>query len=256
MFFARSGIVAATLLILQSTLSIAAPLSGNGVHELEKRITCQATEVPINNACVSCASLYKNASTCTRSVPVTCSYGVVNSVRKCAAVNCTSTPGTYLSTDGKQCLDCQDPNALTCNSTATITCKANYTFAYNKCYYGTPYALFEGYGLSKPFLAKQQPFKPFVPNGGNTAECPLLHPKARVIVFTGFSFDPPTCTGQNGPLDQNLAPVTGQNAFVLLKGYCKDFVKSPFVTANKAEGACQQGFVGPDEIPYSVPWSK
>ncbi|SCV70328.1 BQ2448_1722 [Microbotryum intermedium] len=249
MFFARSSVVAATLLILQSTLSIAAPLSDNAVHELEKRITCHTNEVPINNTCVSCTSLYTNASTCTRSVPVTCSYGVVNSARKCAAVDCTKTPGTYLSTDGKQCLDCQDPYALTCNSTTTFTCKANFTFAYNQCIYGTPYAYFGGYGLARPYSAKQQPFKHFEPANDNTANCPRVQPKARVIYYTGH-LTTDTCTGQNGPLDQNLVTTTDTSAFVVLKGYCTDFVKSPFVTANKAEGACQQFFVRPDGPPY------
>ncbi|SCV66931.1 BQ2448_5577 [Microbotryum intermedium] len=246
MFFARSGLVAATLLILQSTLSIAAPLSPNAVHELEKRITCQATEVAINNACVSCASLYKNASTCTRSVPLTCSYGVVNSVRKCAAVDCTSTPGTYLSTDGKQCLDCQDPNALTCNSTTTFTCQTNYTLAYNECIYGFPYANFPAFGLARPYSAKQQPFKAFQPDNGAYYNCPIAKPKARVIYYTGY-FSGNDCTGQNGPLDQNLVPTRDGSASTLLKGYCTDYVNNPFVTANGAAAQCHQIFIPPNE---------
>ncbi|SCV66908.1 BQ2448_5554 [Microbotryum intermedium] len=247
MFFARSGVVAATLLILQSTLSIAAPLSANAVHELEKRITCQATEVTINNACVSCASLYKNASTCTRSVPLTCSYGVVNSVRKCAAVDCTSTPGTYLSTDGKQCLDCQDPNALTCNSTTTLTCQPNYTLLPNNtCVYGVPYGQFNGYGLIGNFAPKQQPFKAFEPANDDPQNCARAYPKARVIFFIGTSFNPATCTGQNGALDMNLVKSNDQTSAVLVKGNCTELAKSPFVTANKA--FCTQVFIGPGEL--------
>ncbi|SCV66920.1 BQ2448_5566 [Microbotryum intermedium] len=257
MFFARSGLVAATLLILQSTLSIAAPLSPNAVHELEKRITCQATEVAINNACVSCASLYKNASTCTRSVPLTCSYGVVNSVRKCAAVDCTSTPGTYLSTDGKQCLACNDPNALTCNSTTTFTCQTNYTLlSNNTCVYGAPYAAYGGFGLASPYLAKQQPFKPFEPVDNSSGYCPLFQPKARVIYYTGYGSGTRMCTGQNGPLDQNLITTTDASAFVMLKGYCTDFANSPYVTANNAGDVCTQLFIGPDQSPYTLPSSK
>ncbi|SGY18013.1 BQ5605_C015g07953 [Microbotryum silenes-dioicae] len=87
MFFARSGVVAASLLVLRSTLSMAAPLSEKPIHELEKRISCHTTEVPINNACVSCASLHKNATTCTYGVvnpgpEYQINYGVVNSGRK------------------------------------------------------------------------------------------------------------------------------------------------------------------------------
>ncbi|SGY37751.1 BQ5605_C003g01880 [Microbotryum silenes-dioicae] len=36
----------------------------------------------IDHSCVSCASLNKNVSTCTRSIPLTCSYGVVNPSRR------------------------------------------------------------------------------------------------------------------------------------------------------------------------------
>ncbi|SCV66907.1 BQ2448_5553 [Microbotryum intermedium] len=249
MFFARSGVVAATLLVFQATLSIAAPLSDNTVHQLEKRITCQATEVAINNACVSCASLYKNASTCTRSVPLTCSYGVVNSVRKCAAVNCTSTPGTYLSADGKQCLDCADPNALTCTNTTTTTCAPNYTLVDNECIYGFPYGKFSGYGLIKPFLAQQQPLKPVTPDPVEPEQCARIYTKARVLFFIGTSFNPPSCVGQNGALDQNLAKTVDSTAAVLLKGNCTLLATNPFVTASKAQGACEQVFIGPEQFP-------
>ncbi|SCV73850.1 BQ2448_6280 [Microbotryum intermedium] len=234
MFFTRSDVVAATLLILQSTFSIAAPLSGNAGHQLEKRITCQTTEVPINNACVSCASLYKNASTCTRSVPLTCSYGVVNSARKCAAIDCPDTATTYLSPNGKQCLSyCTDPNALTCNIiTGAIICKSNYTFAYNRCF--------------QPLLAKDQPFKPFVPIDNRMQECPRGQPKARVLYYTGDTPEGPgMCKGQNGPLDQNLVKSDDMTSYTVLEGFCSDFVKSPFVTANGAAASCQQVFLLP-----------
>ncbi|SCZ93622.1 BZ3500_MvSof-1268-A1-R1_Chr6-3g08778 [Microbotryum saponariae] len=45
MFFARSGVVAASLLVLRSTLSMAAPLSEKAIHELEKR------HAPASGAC-------------------------------------------------------------------------------------------------------------------------------------------------------------------------------------------------------------
>ncbi|SCZ95710.1 BZ3500_MvSof-1268-A1-R1_Chr8-1g09745 [Microbotryum saponariae] len=254
MFFPRSGVVAATLLVLQSTLSIAAPWAKNAVHDLEKRITCHTNEVSINNACVSCASLYKNATTCTRSVPLTCSYGVVDSARKCAAVDCSKTSGTYLSTDAKQCLPCTDPNALTCNSTTPFTCQANYTLSSERtgspvCYKGNPYVAFFGWGLAKPFQSNQQPFKPTIVANGDGTTCIADHYNARVVVATPSPDrldSAVTCTGQNGALDQNLVKTVNGNAVVFLKGYCSDYVKSSFVTANKAQGACEEGFVTPD----------
>ncbi|KDE04000.1 hypothetical protein MVLG_05569 [Microbotryum lychnidis-dioicae p1A1 Lamole] len=92
---------------------------------------------------------------------------------------------------------CTDGNALTGNSTTVFNCQANYTLFDNQCEYGFPYALFPGYGLSKPFAAKQQPFGPFTPDHQNTELCAITHPKARVIFFIGFSFNPATCSGQN-----------------------------------------------------------
>ncbi|SCZ95724.1 BZ3500_MvSof-1268-A1-R1_Chr8-1g09755 [Microbotryum saponariae] len=68
-----------------------------------------------------------------------------------------------------------------------------------------------------------------------------------VIVFIGLSFNPATCSGQNGPLDQNLARVTDTSGYVLLKGLCSDVVKSPFVSANKAGPACKQVFIPPND---------
>ncbi|KDE04001.1 hypothetical protein MVLG_05570 [Microbotryum lychnidis-dioicae p1A1 Lamole] len=247
MFSARSGVIAATLLVLQSTRSIAAPLSDNAVHGLEKRITCHTNEIAVDNACVSCASLYTNASTCSRSVPLTCTYGVVNSARKCAAVNCTAEPGTYLSADGKQCADCADPNALTCTNTTTLTCAQDYTLVANECIYGTPYGQFTGYGLAKPYLAKQQPFKAITAEDGDPQNCARAQPKARVIFFIGNSFNPATCTGQNGALDQNILKTNDPTSAVLLKGNCTELARSPFVTAQKAGPACQQVFIGPDQ---------
>ncbi|SCZ95791.1 BZ3500_MvSof-1268-A1-R1_Chr8-1g09800 [Microbotryum saponariae] len=243
MIFARSGIVAATLLIVQSTFSIAAPLSDNTVHGLEKRISCHTNEIAENNACVSCASLYPNATTCSRSEPLTCSYGVPNSKRKCAAVDCTKTPGTYLSTDAKQCLACNDTHALTCNSTTTLSCQANYTLYPfdNVCYFGKPYSQYIAYGLAKPFSSSQQPFSEAV--NGDPVQCLIDHPKARVLAFSG---NPYKCYGQNGALDQTVLKKSDGNAFLILASYCVDLAKNPFVTANKAQGDCEQFFVGPD----------
>ncbi|SGY40986.1 BQ5605_C003g02456 [Microbotryum silenes-dioicae] len=150
LFFARSDIVATTLLIVQSTFSIAAPLSDKTAHGLEKLISCHTNEIAQNNAFVSCASLYPNATTCSRE-PLTCS---------CAAVDCTKTPGTYLSTDAKRCLACNDTHALTCNSTTTLSCQANYTLYPfdNVCCFGKSYSQYIAYGMAKPFSSSQQPF--------------------------------------------------------------------------------------------------
>ncbi|SCZ95746.1 BZ3500_MvSof-1268-A1-R1_Chr8-1g09770 [Microbotryum saponariae] len=255
MFFARSGVVAATLLVLQSTLSIAAPLSDKAVHELEKRISCHTNEIAKNNACVSCASLYTNATTCSRSAPLTCSYGEVNSKRQCAAVDCSKSPATYLSADGKQCLPCNDPNALTCTSTTTLSCNTDYTLLPNNtCVYGTPYGQNTGYGLIKNFAPSNQPFKPYTPADGDTQNCARAYTKAKgesalclcllgFIFFIGESFDPATCTGQNAPLDMNLVAANDPTAVVLVKGNCTLLAQSSFVKANKAN--CQQVFIGP-----------
>ncbi|SGY41246.1 BQ5605_C003g02487 [Microbotryum silenes-dioicae] len=290
MFFARSGVVAATLLVLQSTLSIAAPLSDKAVHELEKRISCHTNEIaksesgtssttstpagrpPIStcclrclvveprpyccssadNACVSCVSLYTNATTCSRSAPLTCSYGEVNSKRL---------PATYLSADGKspsccaykiastyflckQCLPCNDPNALTCTSTTTLSCNTDYTLLFNNtCVYGTSYGQYTGYGLIKNFAPSNQPFKPYTPADGDAQNCARAYTKAKVIFFIGESFDPATCTGQNAALDMNLVAANDPTAVVLVKGNCTLLAQSSFVKANKAN--CQQVFIGP-----------
>ncbi|SGY41514.1 BQ5605_C003g02522 [Microbotryum silenes-dioicae] len=246
MFFARSGVIAATLLVLQSTLSIAAP-----ALELEKRITCNANEIAKNNACVSCASIYTNATTCSRSEPLTCSYGVPNSARKCAAVDCSKTPATYLSTNAKQCIACADANALTCNSTTTLSCQANYTLSTvfsdaPTCVYGNFYAFFPNYGLPKPLQAKQQPFKPVPLTSGNPGECVAQHPKARVVALTANPNDNEflTCFGQNGALDQAIAK--SAPSFLLLKGTCKDYAKNPFITATRAQIICEDVAIGPD----------
>ncbi|SCV66909.1 BQ2448_5555 [Microbotryum intermedium] len=219
-FFARSSVADATLFILQWTFLIAGPLSHNAVHKLEKRITCQATEVAINNACVTGASFYTNASTCTRSVPLACTYGIVT-VRKCAAVNCTALPGMYLSTDAKECSPCTDLNA----------------------------AKFPGYGLIKPFAAKQQPLKPVTPSSLKLEQPGTYLVYGSILqslYFIGTSFNPASCTGQNGVLDQNLAKTIDQTAAVLVPGNCTLLATNPFVAANGAAAACQQFFIGPD----------
>ncbi|KDE03988.1 hypothetical protein MVLG_05557 [Microbotryum lychnidis-dioicae p1A1 Lamole] len=229
MFFARSGVVAATLLVLQSTLSIAAPLSDKAVHELEKLISCHTNEIAKNNACVSCVSLYTNATTCSRSAPLTCSYGEVNSKRLA---------------DGKQCLPCNDPNALTCTSTTTLSCNTDYTLLFNNtCVYGTPYGQYTGYGLIKTFAPSNQPFKPYTPADGDAQNCARAYTKAKVIFFIGESFDPATCTGQNAALDMNLVATNDPTAVVLVKGNCTLLAQSSFAKANKAN--CQQVFIGP-----------
>ncbi|SCZ96484.1 BZ3500_MvSof-1268-A1-R1_Chr8-2g10224 [Microbotryum saponariae] len=135
MVLARSGLLAATLLVLQSTLSIAAPVLDKAIHALEKRIACHTNEIAISGTLACCVlPLYTNATKCSRSEHLTCSYGVPNSKRKCAAVDCSKTPGTCLSPDAKQCLPCTDPNVVTCNSTTTLTCLSGYTL-YNTCFH-------------------------------------------------------------------------------------------------------------------------
>ncbi|SCZ97831.1 BZ3500_MvSof-1268-A1-R1_Chr7-3g09608 [Microbotryum saponariae] len=158
MVLARSGLLAATLLVLQSTLSIAAPVLDKAIHALEKRIACHTNEIAITSGCffshfmknstlgvdqgecptLACCvlPLYTNATKCSRSEHLTCSYGVPNSKRKCAAVDCSKAPGTCLSPDAKQCLPCTDPNVVTCNSTTTLTCLSGYTLSlYNTCFH-------------------------------------------------------------------------------------------------------------------------
>ncbi|SCV67722.1 BQ2448_5333 [Microbotryum intermedium] len=258
MLFARSGIVASTLLIVQSSFSIATHLSDKAVHELGKRITCgiprsasvtrnlipppwppysltaAPSQSPPHNACVSCASLYKNTSTCTRSVPVTCSYGAVNSARKCAAVNCTGVAGTYLSDDASECLSCNDLKALTFSDIGmTISCKANYTLWRNKCQYGVPYGVFYGHGFKKPFLAKEQPVKPVqtYPLQLQPEQCARIYPEAS---GDGTSFSPATCNGQNGALNQNLVKMHDPAAAVLFPGNCTLLATNPFIAARGA----------------------
>ncbi|SGY41661.1 BQ5605_C003g02539 [Microbotryum silenes-dioicae] len=166
--------------------------SSLATHELEKRIACHTNEIAIT-------------------------------------VDCSKTPGTYLSPDAKQCLPCTDPNAVTCNSTTTLTCLTGYTLYNNTCYAGNPYSIYRNYGLAKPFLANQQPFKLYTPANGN------------VVYYPGTGS---MCTGQNGPLDQNLVKTIGQtNSDVLLKGYCVNFAKNSFVTANGAQAVCEQYFI-------------
>ncbi|SCZ94688.1 BZ3500_MvSof-1268-A1-R1_Chr12-3g04046 [Microbotryum saponariae] len=244
----------------------------DAVHELEKRITCHDNEVAIthddhrwsaniiltsfgtpsltaDNACVSCASLYKNASTCTRSAPLTCTYGAVNSTRNCAPVDCTKLPGTYRTDDAKQCLACPDaPNgALTCNSTATFSCLPGYDFHGGQCYLGVPIAKFVGYGLAKPFLAKQQPFKPYLLTDTVHMYCLAQHPSARVAAQTGFNSPMrPTCSGQIGAIDQPLVVMDDHSAAVFLRGWCEDLSTNPYVTANRANSSCVQSHLLPD----------
>ncbi|SGY61286.1 BQ5605_C007g04544 [Microbotryum silenes-dioicae] len=322
MLFPRNGVVAATLLVLQSTLSIAAPLWDSAVHELEKRITCHTDEIsvtrsrgpistsiphyllflmasvfildPLNHQiCLAPTKRLRLFIIGTRltfdiladnACPLTCSYGVVNSSRKCAAVDCTKTPGTYRSTDAKECLNCDDSNALTCNSTSTITCKAGFTLYRDACFPGVPYAVYFDYGLSKPYSANQQPYKPFTPESDNSLLCITQKPKARgeswlsyladyltPVVLTHFRFRFPIllpvvfytgsastglCTGQNGPLDQNLlkgADSRGVDPYVALQGYCTDFAKNSFISANKTQGDCAQYFISLSDGAIFVP---
>ncbi|SGY32208.1 BQ5605_C002g01333 [Microbotryum silenes-dioicae] len=128
MVLARSGLLAATLLVLQSTLTIAAPVLGQAIHSLEKPLACHTNEIAISGT-LACRvlPLHTNATKCSRSEHLTCSYGVPNSKRN-------KTPGTCLSPDAKQCLPCTDPNAVTCNSTTTLTCLSGYTL-YNICFH-------------------------------------------------------------------------------------------------------------------------
>ncbi|SGY41504.1 BQ5605_C003g02521 [Microbotryum silenes-dioicae] len=181
MFFPslRSGVVTATLLVLQSTLSIAAPWSKNAVHDLEKRITCHTNEISI--------------------------------------IDVSALP---------QMLDIEP---LFTNVWLLV--------------------LRSMQGLAKPFQSNQQPFKPTIVANGDGTTCIADHYKARVVIATPSPNrldSTVTCTGQNGALDQNLVKTVNGNAVVFLKGYCSDYFNSSFVIANKAQGACEEGFVTPD----------
>ncbi|SCZ89999.1 BZ3500_MvSof-1268-A1-R1_Chr1-3g01714 [Microbotryum saponariae] len=195
----------------------------------------------------------------------------------CAAVDC-AVGGIYLTTDGKQCLTCTDPFAETCNSTTTFTCGTNFNLVDGKCVYGNPYGQIQGYGLSKPYLPKQQPFRGFQPDDLDPQNCVRVQKQARVIYYTGNADGAKKCTGQNGPLccktilvaltstpkvkapsrdacaessfntlDQNLVKTADETAMVLLPGNCSELSKSAFVAANKA--ACKQVYIGRLKIP-------
>ncbi|KDE09544.1 hypothetical protein MVLG_00441 [Microbotryum lychnidis-dioicae p1A1 Lamole] len=155
----------------------------------------------------------------------------------------------------KECLNCDDSNALTCNSTSTITCKAGFTLYRDACFPGVPYAVYFDYGLSNPYSANQQPYKPFTPESDNSLLCITQKPKVRVVFYTG-SASTGLCTGQNGPLDQNLlkgADSRGVDPYVALQGYCTDFAKNSFISANKTQGDCAQYFISLSDGAIFVP---